>query len=68
MGPIHAICLQLVATGILKFGVADGSTKSIGKNELNITKVVVTLGQDSGKPRIMFDEYWTYINTSDDEN
>ncbi len=55
MGPIHALCLQLIATGILEFAIADGSTKEIGKNDLNISNVVIKIGKEGGEPKAMFD-------------
>ena len=67
MGPIHALCLQLIASGILEFAIGDGSTKDIGKNDLNISNVVIKIGKDRGEPKAMFDTYWTNIQLSNDE-
>ena len=68
MGKIHAICLQLVVTRILVFGIADDSVRSVGENDINVKSIIVKLGNDNSEPRAMFDRYWTHFNVSNDES
>jgi hypothetical protein len=75
IGKIHAICLQLVATGILlvatgilAFGIADDSVRSVGKNDINVKSIIVKLGNDNSEPRAMSNRYWTHFNVSSDES
>ncbi len=66
MGPVHALCLQLVATGIIDMSVHADKKSLIGKRDLNIGNVVLRLGVDDCKPRNLKDCYWeriTIVNT-----
>ena len=67
MGPIHALCLQLIATGILEFGIEHSSARRVGKNDINISNIVIKLGSELGEPKAMLDRYWTTIHVSTDE-
>jgi hypothetical protein len=68
MGPVHALCLQLLASRIIELSVdADGSKKSIGKSDLSVHNIVIISGRINGQPRPLFDRYWEGINTSNDE-
>ncbi len=59
MGPIHALCLQLVANGILNLLVAVCHRSLIGKNTLNDKHVVLCLGVKEGdEPVLLNDRYW----------
>jgi len=68
MGKILSICLQLVATRILVFGIADNSVRSVGKNDINVKSIIDKLGNNNSEPRAMFDQYWTHFNVSNDES
>ncbi len=68
MGKIHAICLQLVATGILVFGIADNCVRSVGKNDINVKSIIVKLGNHNSKPRAMLDRYNTHFNVLNDKS
>jgi hypothetical protein len=68
MGPVHALCLQLVATRIIDMSVHADKQSLIGKRDLNIGNVVLCLGVDDCKPQILKDCYWeriTIVNTMD---
>ena len=68
MGPVHALCLQLVATGIIDMSVHADKKSLIGKRDLNIGNVVICLRVDDCKPQIFKDCYLeriTIVNTMD---
>ena len=44
MGPIHALCLQLFAKGIIELGISNDKKNLIGKTDLSPLNVVVRLG------------------------
>jgi len=67
MGPIHALCLQLIATGILEFGIDETRARRVGKSDIHMGNIVIQLGSESGEPKAMFDRYWTNIHVSTDE-
>jgi hypothetical protein len=58
MGPIHALCLQLVATSILELGISDKNKNLIGKTDLTPKSVIVKLGIINGEPSVLLDNYW----------
>jgi hypothetical protein len=58
MGPIHALCLQLVATHILKFGKSDKNKNLIGKTDSTPKRVIVKLGIVNGEPSVLLYNYW----------
>ncbi len=59
MGPIHALCLQLVATGILELGIADKNKNFIGKTDLTPKSIVVKLGVVNRETSaVLLDNYW----------
>jgi hypothetical protein len=58
MGPIHALCLQLVATGILELGISDKNKNLIGKTDLTPKSIIVKLGIVNGEPSVLLDNYW----------
>jgi hypothetical protein len=66
MGPIHALRLQPITTGILAFGIADDSMRGVGKNDINISNIIFKLGNNRGEPKVMFDRYWINIHISND--
>ncbi|KAL7524738.1 hypothetical protein ACHAWF_002535 [Thalassiosira exigua] len=60
MGPIHALCLQLVANGIVDLSIAEAARFNIGTNKLNADAVVLKLGvSSSGMPAFMDDSNWS---------
>jgi hypothetical protein len=62
MGPIHALCLQLVAKGIIHLGICDNKKHCIGKKELNPWSVIVKLGIVDIDPSVLQDYFWEGIN------
>jgi hypothetical protein len=58
MGPIHALCLQLVATGILELGISDKNKNLIGKTDLTPKSIVIKLGVVNEQPSVLLDNYW----------
>ncbi len=59
MGPIHALCLQLVANVILDLSVDVCHRSLIGKNTLKDKHVVLCLGVKEGdKPALLNNRYW----------
>ena len=61
MGPVHALCLQLIATRILELQVSSERRHLIGKRGIMPINVIVRLGTDNDKPRILEDRYWERI-------
>jgi hypothetical protein len=62
MGLIHALCLQLVAKGIIHLGICDNKNHCLGKKELNPKSVIVKLGIVDGDPSVLQDHFWEGIN------
>ena len=58
VGPIHAICLQLIATRILELNVLEDKKHLVGKTNMQASYVTVRLGMDNKQPRILKDKYW----------
>jgi hypothetical protein len=50
MGPIHGLCLQLVATGIIDLGIPNETKNKIGKLDLIPANVIIKLGSRDGQP------------------
>jgi hypothetical protein len=48
MGPIHALYLQLAATGILELGKSDKNKNLIDKTDLTPKSIIVKLGIVNG--------------------
>ena len=63
MGPTHALCLQLLETGIIDISIKDDKKTLIGKTDLNSANVVIHLGVDICEPRLLSDRYWEGITT-----
>ena len=63
MGSIHALCIQLVATGILEMSISDTNKKNLGKTDLGYDSVVIGLGKTGDQVNIMIDPYWNTLNT-----
>ncbi len=63
MGPIHALCIQLLGTGIIDISIKDDKKTLIGKTDLSSANVVVHLGVDNCEPRLLIDRYWEDITT-----
>ncbi|KAL7548847.1 hypothetical protein ACHAWF_015173 [Thalassiosira exigua] len=60
MGPIHALCLQLLAKGIVDLGVSDEGKAFIGTDKLEAKHIVVKGGvTKTGQPAFMDDDNWT---------
>ena len=55
-GPIHALCLQLVATGIVELKVSEEACSMTGTNDLSAKGVVVRLDVNHNMPRCLEDE------------
>ena len=64
MGPIHALCLQLLACGIIELATAD--TISIGKKDVGINNIVIKVGQSNGEPNVLMDSHWDAIHVTND--
>jgi hypothetical protein len=64
IGPIHALCLQLVATGILELGISDKNKNLISKTDLTPKSVIVKLRIVNGEPSILLDNYFSHAGTS----
>ena len=62
MGPIHALCLQLVTNGIIHLGICDNKKHCIGKKELNPKHVILKLGIFDRDPPVLQDYCWEGIN------
>ena len=58
MGPIHALCLQLFAKGIIELGISDDKKNLIGKTDLSPLNVVVRLGIQGNDPAVLIDSFW----------
>ena len=65
MGPIHALCLQLLASGIIEFNLSEEI--SAGKNDVCADNVIIEFGKREGEPVALIDSYWSCINVSRDE-
>ncbi len=58
-GTIHALCLQLVANGIVDMKISDAGRSLIGTNQLEAKHVVVQLGvESSGMPALFGESNW----------
>jgi len=55
VGPIHGLCLQLLANGIIDLGISDSGKAHVGKDTLTAAHVIVKAGtvQKEGMPRIL---------------
>ena len=62
MGPIHALCLQLVAKSIIELAIADDKRNLIGKTDLSPLNVIVRLVINGNDPAVMNDTAWEDIN------
>ncbi len=62
MDPIHALCLQLVANGIIHLGICDNKKHCVGKKKLNPKNVIMKLGMVDGDPSVLQDHFWEGIN------
>ena len=62
MGPIHALCLQLVAKRIIKLAISDDKRNLIGKKDLSPLNVIVRLGIDGHDPAVLNDNAWEGLN------
>jgi hypothetical protein len=62
MGPIHALCLQLVTNGIIHLGICDNKKHCIGKKALNPKHVIMKLGAVDSDPAVLQDHCWEGIN------
>ena len=62
IGPIHALCLQLVASGIIHLCISESNRNKIGKTDIGLHSVVVGLGKTNGEPNVMIDKYWEQLS------
>ena len=62
MGPIHALCLQLVAKSIIELTIADDKRNLIGKTDLSPLNVIVRLVINGNEPVVMNDNAWEGFN------
>ena len=62
MGPIHALCLQLVAKSIIELAIADDKRNLIGKTDLSPLNVIVRLVINGNDPAVMNDTAWEGFN------
>ncbi len=58
MGPIHALCLQLVAKSIIELATADDKRNLIGKTDLSPLNVIIRLVINGNDPAVMNDTAW----------
>ena len=58
MGPIHTVCLQLVAKRIIELAISDDKRNLIGKKDLSPLNVIVRLGIDGHDPALLNDNAW----------
>ena len=62
MGPIHALCLQLVAKRIIELAITDDKKNLIGMTDLSPLNVIVRLVIDGNDPAEMNDTAWEGLN------
>ena len=62
MGPIHTVCLQLVAKRIIELAISDDKRNLIGKKDLSPLNVIVRLGIDGHDPAVLNDNAWEGLN------
>ena len=62
MGPIHALCLQLVAVGIIELKICNNKRNLIGKTDLLPLNVVVRLEIQQHNPAVLIATYWEGLN------
>ena len=69
MSQVHAIALQMIATGIIEFVVTDKTkvgTEAMTKAKISIKTTVTSIERDGKKyatPMYMVNEQWEGINT-----
>ena len=63
---LHALCLQLVLTGIIEISVHVNKNLLIGKSDVKSGNVVLCLGVNNRELRVLKDCYWDTITTMDD--
>jgi hypothetical protein len=56
MGPIHRLCLQLVATGIIDLGISN--EKKIRRSDMIPANVIIKLGHINGQPTVLNPISW----------
>ena len=54
--PIHALCLQLLANGIIELAVGDKGSSLIGSDKLEHKQIVLKLGTDAKDMPLLFDD------------
>ena len=62
MGPIHALCLQLVAKSIIELAISDDKRNLIGKTDLTPVNVIVRLVIGRNDPAVLNDTAWEGLN------
>ncbi len=62
MGPIHALCRQLFAKGIVELGISDEKKNLIGKTDLSPMNVIVRLGIEGNDTVVLIDSFWEGLN------
>ena len=55
VGPIHGLCLQLLANGIIDLGISESGKAHVGKDTLTGAHIIVKAGTvvKEGMPRIL---------------
>ncbi len=64
MGPIHALCLQLIANGMILLLVHNDKQAMIGKTDLRTSHVVLKLQFENDTAAVLIDRYWDGFNLS----
>ena len=64
MGPIHALCLQLIANRMILLLVHKDKQAMIGKMDLRTSHVVLKLHFENDTAAVLIDRYWDRFNLS----
>ncbi len=64
MGPIHALCLQLIANGMILFSVQKDKQAMIRNTDLRTSHVVMKIHFDNDTAAVLIDRYWEGFNLS----
>jgi hypothetical protein len=64
MGPIHALCLQLIANGMILLLVHKEKQEMIGMTDLRTSHVVLKLHFENNTAAVLIDRYWDGFDLS----
>ncbi len=65
VGPIHALCMQMVSSQIIHLKISDDKKYLIGRPELSPTSVVIQLAMSNGEPCALSESYGGAIRQID---